>query len=317
MAGKSTFDSNAYRSYTHEVADKPRAEVFKSREIHKDLNPKGVKVRESRDSPLHPKSTPLIVGLDVTGSMGNLAEAIVKGGLGTLFTGVLDRKPVSDPHIMFMGIGDAWYGRSSGHGVREHDEAPLQVSQFEADNRIVDQLTNLWLEGGGGNNSHESYDLPWYFAARHTVHDAMIKRGKRGYLFTVGDEEPPQMLRREDLERVLGYGPETDMPAKLSLEEARRKYNVFHVIIEEGNHAQLVGKETVQRAWKELLGQHVISLSNHQLLAETIVAAIQVAEGADHEAAASGWGGSAHRDIIGNAVSSLPRGVPAPRQLGR
>jgi hypothetical protein len=317
IMGGGSFNANSYRSYTHTVASKPREEVFASRHIHKDLDPKGVKIRESRDSADNPNATPIIVGLDVTGSMGKIAEAIAKGGLGTLFNGILDRKPVSDPHLMFMGIGDAHYGHVAGYSHKNHDDAPLQVSQFEADNRIVEQLTNLWLEGGGGGNSHESYDLAWYFAARHTVHDAMVKRGKRGYLFTVGDEETPDVLRRDDLERVLGYRPEMDVPAKLSLEEARRKYNVFHVIIEEGNHAQQVGKEKVQSAWKELLGQHVISLSNHELLAETIVAAIQVAEGADHAAAASGWGGAGHRDIIGNAVSSLPRGVPAPRQLGR
>lgn len=302
--GSGSFDANAYRSYTSSVSTKTRDEIYTSRTIHKDLDPKGVKVRESRDSTDNPKSTPIIVGLDVTGSMGYLAENIAKEGLGTLFQGILDRKPVTDPHIMFMGIGDA-----------ACDQAPLQVSQFEADNRIVTQLTNLFLEKGGGGNNHESYDFPWYFAARHTVHDSMIKRGKRGYLFTVGDEETPQVLTKNQLQRFLGYSPEVDVPAKISLEEAQRQYDVFHVVIEEGDHYRRAAT-AVRNSWQNLLGQRVIFLPDHKLLAQTIVSAIQVAEGTDTTKAVSGWGGRAST-IIGNAVSNLPKGVPAPKRLGR
>lgn len=302
--GSGAFDANSYRSYTNSVASKPRDVVYSSRAIDPLLNPKGVKLRESRDSADNPNSTPIIVALDVTGSMGVIAEQIAKGGLGTLFQGILDRKPVSDPHLMFMGIGDA-----------ACDDAPLQVSQFEADNRVVDQLTKLWLEGKGGGNDHESYDFPWYFAARHTEHDSLIKRGKRGYLFTVGDEETPEGLTTAQIEKFLGYRPEVDVPSKLSLQEAQRKYDVFHVIIEQGSHARMA-LDRVQRSWGVLLGQHVISLSDHTLLPEAIVTAIQVAQGVDKAKAVSGWGHGAEQ-VLGNAVSRLPRGVPAPRQLGR
>lgn len=173
--GGGRFDPGAYRSFASSTVGKSTDEIYTSRTIHKNLDPKGVKVRESRDSADNPKSTPLIVGIDVTGSMGIIADALAREGLGTLFTGVLDRQPITDPHVMFMGIGDA-----------NCDSAPLQVSQFEADKRIIEQLTQLYIEYGGGRNNFESYNFPWYFAALHTVHDSMEKRGKRGYLFTVG-----------------------------------------------------------------------------------------------------------------------------------
>jgi hypothetical protein len=303
--GGGTFSTNDYRTYSSSVRSKSQEEIYTSRAIDPLLDPKGVTLRESRDSADNPLSTPIIVALDVTGSMGAIAVEIAKSGLGTLFQGIFDRKPVSHPHLMFMGIGDALT-----------DRAPLQVSQFEADNRIVGQLTKLWLEGNGGGNNHESYDFAWYFAGRHTAHDSLQKRGKRGYLFTVGDEEPPQVLTRDQLQRVLGAAPETDCPSRQSLTEAQRLYDVFHVVIEQGNYCK--GHDhRVKATWRELLGQRVIHLADYTLLAETVVSAIQVAEGADHASAATGWGGSpGAQNIIGRAVSSLPRGVPAPRQLG-
>lgn len=301
--GSGSFDSTAYRSYASTASTKTRAEVFTSRGIHKDLDPKGVKIRESRDSADSPEATPIIIGVDVTGSMGVLAEKIAKGALGTLIEGILSRKPVTNPHIMFMAIGDA-----------HCDSAPLQVSQFEADNRIVEQLTKIWLEGGGGGNSCESYDFPWHFASEHTVHDAMVKRGKRGYLFTLGDEEAPTGLSKGEIKEFLGTSPEVDVPAAVSLAKAQRTYNVFHVVIEQGSHARMY-PDKVRKSWAHVLGQHVIHLPDYEVLSETIVSAIQVAEGTDAATAAKGWGGHAG-DIVGKAVSSLPRGVPAAKRLG-
>lgn len=302
--GSGSFDADAYASFSKSVADKPRDAVYSNRGMHSSLDPKGVTVRESRDSADNPNSTPIIVALDVTGSMGMIAEQIAKEGLGTLFDGILTRKPVTDPHLMFMGIGDA-----------NCDRAPLQVSQFEADNRIVGQLTNLWLESGGGGNSFESYDLAWYFAARHTQHDAMAKRGKRGLLFTVGDEEVPPGLTSEQIERVLGYKAQADVTSARSLADAQRLYDVYHVVIEEGHHARF-NMDKVRSSWSSTLGQRVIYLPDHKLLAETIVATIQVANGADVATAAAGWGGAVKADVIGKAVSTLPRGTAPTRQLG-
>jgi hypothetical protein len=237
--------------------------------MHADLDPKGVKVRESRDSTENPESTPIIVGLDVTGSMGMLADAIARKGLGTLFENILDNSPVTGPHLMFMGVGDANF-----------DQAPLQVSQFEADSVIIQQLANLWLEKGGGGNHFESYNLPWYFAAFHTVHDAMEKRGKRGYLFTVGDEQVPGPLTVRQIKEFIGDDIQHNMSAEELLGLARRVYDCYHVIIEEGSHARH-RLPTVQSGWRDLMGQSVISLSDHTKLAETIVSTIVAAEGHD------------------------------------
>lgn len=288
--GSGSFDAGAYRAYTHTTVGKSTDEVYSSRGLDKDLNPKGVKLRESRDSTDNPNSTPVIVGIDVTGSMGMIADVLARKGLGTLFTTILDRKPITDPHVMFMGIGDA-----------NCDRAPLQVSQFEADNRIVEQLTKIYIEHGGGGNNFESYNLPWYFAARHTEHDSLIKRGKRGYLFTVGDEEAPRDLTSAQIEEFIGDHGE-NVPTKAILHEVQRMYDVYHIIIEEGDYARRA-LDKVMSTWTSLLGQRAIRLSDHTKLAETIVSAIEVAEGRDAKTVTNSWGNAVYE-----AVKDLPKG---------
>lgn len=297
--GAGRFDPNAYAAFSASTVGKTTSQVYTAAGLDQSLNPLGVAIRESRDSDDNPNSTPIIVALDVTGSMGILADNIAREGLGVLFTGILDRKPVPDPHIMFMGIGDANY-----------DQAPLQVSQFEADIRIVEQVTKLYLEHGGGGNGSESYDLAWYFAARHTDHDSLNKRSKRGYLFTVGDENAPIGLTKGQIKRFLGDDVEADLSPEDILREAQRMYDVFHVVIKEG----FAHYHNVMPSWTRALGERVIVLEDHKALAETIVSAIEVAEGVAADASASRWGAKAA--IVGRAVKALPQGqqrwLPGP-----
>lgn len=297
--GSGSYDPGVFRAFTKSNTGKSTKDIYTSRNLHASLNPHSVKIRESRDSADNPNSTPVIVALDVTGSMGILAQEIATKGLNTLFASIIDRKPITDPHVMFMAVGDVHY-----------DQAPLQVSQFEADKRIIEQLTQIFVEGGGGGNMSESYNLPWWFAAFHTEHDSIEKRGKRGYLFTVGDEEVPPDLTANQLDRVLGGSHETGMSNDDLLAAVQRKYDVYHIVILEGHHALHYRNRTI-KAWQERLGQHTILLEDHTALAETIVSTMQVAEGADIDSTASSWG-SGLKTVVHNAIKTLPSGTNRP-----
>ena len=91
--GSARWDPSDWSAYATSTTGKSTDAVFTSRGIDKDLNPFGVTVRESRDSDLNPKSTAVIVGLDVTGSMGMIADALARKGLGTMVEEILARKP--------------------------------------------------------------------------------------------------------------------------------------------------------------------------------------------------------------------------------
>lgn len=286
--GMSSWTSETRTHYANRSAvsaSKSREELFQNKSIRKDFDPKNIVMRESVDSDANPESTPIIVGLDVTGSMGMIAEHIAKQGLGTLIESIIDTKPVSDPHLMLMAVGDIHY-----------DRAPLQVTQFEADITIADQLEELWLEGGGGGNSFESYDLPWVFAANKTKSDAWDKRGQKGYLFTIGDELPPKNTNRSVLKETTGITLQADATCEEHLEAAQAKYNVFHVCVEEG----YAGGQ--YRAWEKLLGKRAIRLSSHKHISEVITSAIQVQEGKDPESAIKQWQDPSVRATVAYAL---------------
>jgi hypothetical protein len=276
--GMARWNPADWDTYVSSTSTKTAHDIF-ARKINRRLDPKHIKFRESCDSDLNPLSTPIIVAVDDTGSMGMLAENLIRRGLGILIEEILDRKPVTDPHVMCMAFGDAWC-----------DSAPLQVTQFEADIRLADQLADFYIEGGGGGNDYESYNLPWFFAATRTKCDAITKRNKKGYLFTVGDEPPPPTLLAKHANEFLGASLQKDIPTRELLEMVTKNWEVFHIMIEEGGGYRGSPNKTKQ-AWRRILGQRAIGLSKHENLAELIVSTIEVTEGADVAKVASSWSG--------------------------
>lgn len=275
--GGGTFTSSSWDSYSKTTRSATREQNFSRRKIHKSFDPSGIKVRESRDSAEHPQSTAIILGLDVTGSMGMIAEHIAKNSLGSLMLGIYEKQPVKDPQIMVMGIGDV-----------ACDEAPLQASQFESDIRIGQQLLDLWLEGRGGGNDSESYSLPWYFALNHTSIDCFEKRGKKGYLFTFGDEMVPETLTPAHINKVFGYSSQKSFTPQELYTSVSERYDTFHIIVEQGNFCRSA-KERVKNNWRELMGYHAVLLDNYEYLSEVILSVIRVNEGEDAEDVANSW----------------------------
>lgn len=274
--GYSRWSDTNYKSFATATASKSRGEIFTRRaktdraKSGQKINAEEIDYRESRDSDANPVSMPILVGLDVTGSMGIIPERLVKGGLGVLMNQLLQRRPVSDPHLLFMGIGDAVVG----------DRAPLQATQFESDNRICQQLTDIWIESGGGGNDFESYDLAWAFGAYRTRTDAWQKRKQKGFLFTVGDEMFPHTSSQEYIESILKSDrPQSPTPESL-LAEAQKRYHVFHVIIAEGSYAKR-NPDQVVGSWRERVGKRALLLGDYNKIAELIVSSIALESGTE------------------------------------
>ena len=193
-------------------------EMFKARRVDKALNPYNV-MRECRDSEEHPETTPVILALDVTGSMGDAAVEVAKK-LNVIMTKLYDQ--VKDVEFMIMGIGDLYC-----------DDGPIQISQFESDIRIAEQLDKLWFEFGGGGNMSESYTAAWYMGSRHCDLDCW-KRGKKGIIITMGDERLNPYLPEQSLMLQTGDDLESDVETKNLYEEASEKFDIYHIQVDHG-----------------------------------------------------------------------------------
>lgn len=292
--GGGTYDRAVYASFSASINGSSRDEVFHSKTIQSRMDPKKIEFRESRDSEEHPNSTPIALFFDVTGSMGNIPHRFIQNGLGTLMEHLLENSPVSDPQLLFGAIGDARY-----------DNHPLQVSQFESDNRMVDQLKEVYIEGGGGGNRTESYDLAWYFCAYHTEIDSFEKRGKKGYCFTLGDERFPESIPYSELVNIVGSDniQTKDLDSVDLLAAARKKWNCFHLMIESGNGYRM-DRMMVKQTWAEHMGKYVLRVRDTDHIPYIISAAIRLNEGEDLDVVLGDIGDAAILEGVKYSISS-------------
>lgn len=296
--GYGNWSSDAFDNLKSSRKTKSVDVIFTSTNLSKDMNPDGVLFRESRDSVEHPESVPVIVFLDVTGSMGRIPEILVREKLGTLMNTII-KHGVSDPQILFGAIGD-----------HHTDRSPLQIGQFESATKELDEwLTKIYLEGGGGGQHMESYLLGWLFAARHTSIDAFEKRGTKGFLFTIGDEWTWDSLDSDTLKKLMGYKQGETVTAEALLREAQRMYEVFHIHI---NEASYQNDPVVLNPWKALLKERLIILEDHTAIAETIATTVAVLTGADKKKVIASFD-----KTIGNTVSTALAHVNAMTSLSK
>lgn len=192
------------------------SQAFKSYELDKAMDPKNV-IRECCDSDEHPTTIPVILALDVTGSMGATAIEVQKK-LNPIMVEIYKR--VKDAEIMVMAIGDLAY-----------DYSPIQISQFESDIRIAENLDKIYFENGGGGNDYESYTAAWYMGLKHCKLDCW-KRGKKGLIITMGDEPINPYLPCERLNAATGDTCQADIETPKLFKEASEKFDIYHISVE-------------------------------------------------------------------------------------
>jgi hypothetical protein len=271
--GSSKWSSDAYMHLKSSYSTRSREEIFSSTTINTLMSPYNIKFREARDSGNHPNSLPIIIALDVTGSMGHIPEFLIKEKLGTLIETLISHG-VSDPAVLFCAIGD-----------HRFDNAPLQIGQFESGALELNKwLSTTWLEGGGGD-APESYGLAHIFAGKHTSVDSFEKRKQKGYLFTVGDQVAHRTYEGEYLAKIFGPTYQKGMNVSLvdAIEIAQNSYNVFHLSINE------ISNQEVLKDWRNLLGQNAIGVNDHKLIAEVIASTVAIFNGADIDKVTSGF----------------------------
>lgn len=255
--GSYSLDDRTVRAKSSGWAKKSIDDTFtqqKSKKIHESMNPFGIVPRICANSEAHPNTVPIILCLDVTGSMGKIPHQLIKDGLPTMMSSMIQRG-VADASLMFVAIGD-----------HECDKAPLQVAQFESGDAELDMwLTRTWIEGNGGGNAGESYLLGWYAGAFLTDCEAFTKQGRKGFLITIGDEPNLASLPASAIKEFIGSNEQKTWSAAELLGKAQEKWNVYHLHVTHSYQA----KNSLDK-WKSVLGQHCIEVEDYTTIANVV-----------------------------------------------
>lgn len=223
-------------------------EQIKHRAKHSTMSPDSGKVKECRDSDAHPTSFPVILALDVTGSMRGIPQHFLASLLTKLISEI-QTAGFDHTAILIMAIGDHY-----------RDSDPFQVSEFESGDEQLDMwLKRIYPEGGGGGNGGESYHLAYKYADKFTISDHFEKRNQKGLLITIGDEPCHSTLEKNHQKSIFGPGEYKDETVNSLLEAASKKYDVYHLHIMQGQE----GKNSIG-FWKELLGENCIPVNNYE-----------------------------------------------------
>lgn len=253
--GGPVYSASNYTTYSDSIAHKTRGQVFTGIEVHQTMSPENLGLREARDSDVHPNSFPVIIAFDVTGSMGEIPEHVIKHGLNHIAKNIIDAG-IPSPAICFVAITDH---------ISHWNQAPIQIGQFESgDQELIMWLERTWLEGGGGGGMTESYPLAWLFAGKHTVTDHWEKRGKKGVLITIGDEA--SHLKYDNVADIFGYPQSESYTDKELLEMAQEKWEVYHIHANDASYQA----HQVQPYWSDMIGQNFIVVNNHKDIPKTI-----------------------------------------------
>lgn len=226
-------------------------EMYKQKHLHKELNPYNI-VRECVDSEEHPETIPVILALDVTGSMGQTAVEVAKE-LNVIMTDLYSR--VKDIEFCVMGIGDLMC-----------DDSPIQMSQFESDIRIAEHMDKVYFEYGGGGNLYESYTAAWYMGLYHTKLDCW-NRGKKGIIITLGDEQLNPHLPQSALVEATGDSVQASVETKTLYPAVCEKFDVYHIDVDHRSYRD----HGITPSWKSYMDDDHYKSVSLNAVKDTIV----------------------------------------------
>lgn len=266
--GSGSFTTSSFTSYSNSrgrnvsstgfVTNDSLRDYYTQSRIHPDMVPYKV-IRECVDSEEHPNTIPVILALDLTGSMGGACVKTAQS-LNKIMTMLYEK--FTDIEFLIMGVGDL-----------ECDRAPVQVSQFESDVRIAEHTDKLYMEHGGGGNGYESYTAAWYFGLKHTKLDCW-KRGKKGIIITMGDEPLNPILYKKQIKAVFGDSVEADVRTEELYKMATEKFDIYHIAVDDPADSYSWYENAINRTFKPVLEDR-LKVSTIERLPMTIVDCIE------------------------------------------
>lgn len=224
-------------------------------QLHPTLDPKNRTLKLSS-----PSLNPIVVAVDVTGSMGIFAKCI--WDKLPMFYGQLRSKGyLDDPAISFAGVGDS-----------HTDKAPLQIAEFRQGSALDNEISNLFLEGGGGGQHYESYELAAYFYDKH--YTATKDDLSKSFFFFIGDEGFYAKIKADHVQKIIGDSVSSDIDSAEIFASLRRKFHVF--FIHKPYWDKTIDSKQLAK-WKNVVGaDRVLELVDPKSIVDIMLGAIAV-----------------------------------------
>jgi len=257
--GGSSYDRDVYSSsstsswgsgYNSFGVSSYSTEKLNSSVLHPSMKPNG-KILESKTR------TPIIIMLDVTGS--NIDFARVVYDKLPMFYGQIEQKSyLTDFDISICAVGDAYT-----------DEYPLQIGNFAKGITLDSWLEKLVLEGMGGGQRKESYELAAYYLYKNTK----FAPGSKPIIFFIGDEMPYPTVNKYQAEK---FGIECFEGGiePFSLLREKVSDNVFMLL---NKYCSRKFEPDITSCWQKLLAaEHVIKIYEEKSIVDLMLGIISM-----------------------------------------
>ena len=241
----SWYGAGAY-SYGERGADKrkaaaKRAEAGGPRTYKKKSGP-NEKIIDPQKHIRSESPNPLIIAVDVTGSMANWPFEIFDR-LPLLFNTLSQYR--DDLEICFAAIGDANY-----------DRWPLQTTSFAGGFDLEQLLGSLYGEGGGGD-APESYGL---FAHWVNTHVQAPNAAEPPFLIVFGDAPMHPKVAKQHVAHYLGDQTKRDVDALKAWQQVSQNWNTWFLRRPTGKPGDKVDKQ-----WGRAIGtQKIFHIQDEQ-----------------------------------------------------
>lgn len=176
----------------------------------------------------------------------------------------MQQKYLEDPSLSFCAIGDS-----------DWSIAPLQVTPFAQGLEIDDQIKKLFIEGGGGGNSKESYELLAYFY----LNRVNLQNSQFPFLFITGDEIFFDTITPKALKSVLGIEliDTSDIDSTEIFKILSKKYNIFHI---RKSYADAKIEKVMSKKWSDAIGkERILDIETPKACIDVILGAVALTSG--------------------------------------
>lgn len=205
--------------------------------------------------------TPLVVAVDVTGSMDKWPEKIFNS-LARIYNEI--KLSLPDVEISFAAIGDAYC-----------DSYPLQICDFKKGKALDDEIRKIYAEGGGGGTGHETYEL----AAKYYAHFCNMPNAKKGIFIFCGDEAFYENISRNHMKDLLGITDST-LSAYDAFSELRSKFDVYLLNVPTDCYAGRISHEELLEPWIKAIGkENILKMENPQRINSNIIGIASMVSG--------------------------------------